>query len=923
MDTYRWVYSSNVLSNYQRHSQGRALFSGVCLLVFVFPWASSQAGPANLPGRSQFDVRFDAGGIVGLRPSLGGAQIDYLQPGRRLGDVLVRYRQEGGDWLTAFTGSLVDTGTFGTSEDGRGHKAIYRAPGLVIEVEFTILEQALLWEITISNPTDKPLEIGDLALPLPIWRGQAPGPVILKHSFISGHGSFIFWARSGRKGPYPVLVPSGNTHLEYWDTQGPTGSRGFNVYIHSKAAGAQASQRGTHWRQPHTSAILAPTGQPGDRRSYHLRLRWADDYGHIRQVLVEEGGIDVHVIPGMTVPIDLSARIAIRSDQQIRSLEAEFPDKTAIDGLAGDKGYRIYQVRFSRLGENRLTVRYGDDRHAFLEFFVTEPVETLIKKRAAFLARSQHRDPTKWYDGLITDWNMASEVLLSPDNYDRIPRSRIYAVTCDDPGLGKPAFLAAKNAEFPLQQEVDVIDYYIQHFVWGRLQRSTDESYPYGIYGIPDWKTNRDSNDPGRNGRLHIWRVYDYPHVVLMYLSMYRLAKDRPHIRTMLTAREYLLRAFGTAEAMFTIPRQIVGWSAYGTGFYNELVIVDLIKALQQEGMGRQADILRRHWEQKVRTFLSGNVDLFRSEYAFDSTGFESTHAIARYAVQRPDLFDPNRANAFMEDQIAANLFCRGCIEPAYYYLGSDYRGSAGNAYTLSYMSQMGGWAVLDYGLYFAKDPFPFLRLGYASYLSSWALMNTGTTESNYGYWYPGKANDGAAGGGFEPAPYGQTWLGQPHHRGAWYYACEIDLGYCGALRTAATILADDPIFGLICLGGQVRKGPSGFEVIPRDGLRRRFHAILATGRLHLSCDVGQFAADRPMWIGQDLSQVRFSLTCPCQFGHKARVRVRGLKAGNYRVSCGDGTIRTFTMGDGSEHTFDLAADPGSPNTYMIVRSGP
>ena len=42
-------------------------------------------------------------------------------------------------------------------------------------------------------------------------------------------------------------------------------------------------------------------------------------------------------------------------------------------------------------------------------------------------------------------------------------------------------------------------------------------------------------------------------------------------------------------------------------------------------------------------------------------------------------------------------------------------------------------------------------------------MMNTGTPESDYGAWYPGLENDGAAGGGFEPSPYGQTWLEQPH----------------------------------------------------------------------------------------------------------------------------------------------------------------
>src|SRR5207247_10183484 len=88
------------------------------------------------------------------------------------------------------------------------------------------------------------------------------------------------------------------------------------------------------------------------------------------------------------------------------------------------------------------------------------------------------------------------------------------------------------------------------------------------------------------------------------------------------------------------------------------------------------------------------------------------------------------------------------------YHLGSEYRGSGPSSYTLSYMAQMGGWAIEDDALYYAKDPVPYLRLGYASYLSSWALLNSGTAESNYGYWFPGKENDGGAGGGFEARPW-------------------------------------------------------------------------------------------------------------------------------------------------------------------------
>jgi hypothetical protein len=208
-----------------------------------------------------------------------------------------------------------------------------------------------------------------------------------------------------------------------------------------------------------------------------------------------------------------------RARERIAGIDAEFSDATTIRGVTTTGDTQLYDIHFSRLGENLVTVRFGDDRRMPLEFFCTEPLETLIAKRAAFIASHQHRDPSKWYDGLLAEWNMESHVMLGPDNYDRIKGWRIYEVTCDDPGLSKPAFLASKNAEYPVQAEVSALDYYIERFVWGGLQRTTDEVYAYGIYGIPDWKTNRESADHGPKGRLHLWRIYDYPHVTLMFAA--------------------------------------------------------------------------------------------------------------------------------------------------------------------------------------------------------------------------------------------------------------------------------------------------------------------------------------------------------------------------------------------------------------------
>jgi hypothetical protein len=174
-----------------------------------------------------------------------------------------------------------------------------------------------------------------------------------------------------------------------------------------------------------------------------------------------------------------------------------------------------------------------------------------------------------------------------------------------------------------------------------------------------------------------------------------------------------------------------------------------------------------------------------------------------------------------MYRQMQANLASRGWLEPAFYYMGSDFR-SSNDGYLLSYMSQMGGWAVLDYGLFHTPEYADYIQLGYASYLSSFALMNTG--EDGKGYWYPDEKNDGASGWAYEPKLFARTWIGRSLNRGPWMYDGEIDLGYGGALRAAATVLVNDPVFGWVCFGGSLQEQSSSFGVTPKDGVRQKFY---------------------------------------------------------------------------------------------------
>jgi hypothetical protein len=758
---------------------------------------------------------------------------------------------------------------------------------------FALDGDALLWTLTLENPGARDVEIGDLAMPLEFAeRAGARGDIytkkLLRHAFVSGHGSWVYWERSNAVGPYLLMTPDGHSKFEYFDSSGGA----FTPYVHAAAAVAAVRARGGTWRLPISSLHIPPH----QSITYRVRFQWVKDVAAARDALYAAGTFDIAVAPGMVLPTDLPAMISLRSTHRPMTIVPEHPSSTRIDPMPERPG--VYRVSFSRLGENMLTIRYGDGLWSTLEFFVTEPLETVIRKRAAFLvSHQQHADPAKWYYGGYGDWDQKNEVLRNPEDRDGL--STWLTDADDDAGNARPAFLASKNVYLPDRAEIASLETYISHYLWGGMQMTDREKYPYAIYGVPNFQANRASAEEGRNGRAHVWRIYDYPHIVMLYYRMYQIAKFYPAMVKGPDAAGYLERAYRTAIAYWTVPNEIEKWSADAVGTMNEAIIPDVIEALEREGKTEWAADLRSHWEGKVDRFVNHTPNLYGSEFAFDSTGFESTGAFAKYArTHAISTVAPDALKRFDDFQLALDMADRGWLETTYYQLGSDYRGNL--SYLLSYMSQMGGWSILDHALYAAADPTDTLRLGYASSLSSWALVNSGTPASGYGAWFPSGNNDGATGGGFMPEALGRAWIGKTVTRGAWFYSAEEDVGYCAAIRTHATIVASDPIFGEIAYGGVLTRAGSTVSVIPRDGLRVRLHVIRPSTdarraqRLHLELDHDGFAREQPVVIADDLSRLSFTVENRAGGPHTAALSIEGLPPGPFTVIVNGREVQTI-----------------------------
>ncbi len=891
------------------------------LLACTTARAQSSGGQIE---KGDFRFDYDDHGVVSLANPHDPFAAQIVPRGQRLG-LTVRFRSGDGEWQTMPAGNL---------EKATPTKIIYTtnaaANGLKTTQTFQTDGAALDWNIELESTSNAPVEIGDLSINIPAVgpRGEDPKEIFehgfLKHQFISGNGSFLYFVRASGAPPYLIVTVKPGTKLEYFGSGGGRGAA--QVFIHSGYSG-ENEKRGT-WRQPHTSLNLGAAGSKDSKANYGFRFHWAKSYDEMRDILFNEGLFDIRAVPGMTIPDDLTAKFSLRTKAKIESITAEFPTQTKITKLAGpQRDIHVYEVAFKKLGENMLTIHHDGGRKTYLEYFVTEPLETLIKKRAAFIIdRQQIRDPSKWWDGVFGPYDMKNKILRTIDDPDIFVGRMVYTLTCDDPGLSKAPYVAEKNVSFPDQKEIEGLEYYLEHFVWGKLQRTDKETpYSYGVYGTPNWYVDRDAtrrrewglgstklpngtsaeilasgaaalearqaqtNAPALRdlSKEHVFRSYDYPHIVMLYFHMYEIAKKYPTMSKYLDSAGYLERAYQTAHAFFTYPYEIYPsyYETYKWGLYNELVVLNLADALDREGFPDRAAWLRAEWEKKVKYFVYDDQYPFRSEYAFDRTAFESSYAFAKYGATHDMQPDTNLwydvklkksyshpsvkredSRDFMERQLAAGLCVRGWLETSYYQLGSDPG--------LSYMAAMGGWGILDYAENFSERPNDWLQLGYASYLSSWCLVNSGPPENNFGVWFPGKENDGAAGWQFTSAKVGNAWMGSSwpggamEPRGPWHYDGEIDLGFCGALRMSATVLTRDPIFDWVAYGGTLTAKKDNLAIVPRDGLRKRFDAILADeknpkaapARFKMELDRDGFAAEKEIVTDKSLNKITFTL---------------------------------------------------------------
>lgn len=897
----------------------------------------------SITAMAQVNIKAGDKGVVALTMPLNGTERNFVDEGGNLGSMKVVYTVDGvrrelcTDSLDARVSEQPEKGLTFQWKD---------AEGIVVTQTFQSMAERVEWGIKVENQSGRALRLNDVAFRLPVGgvnRKIEARHNLCRHEQVNLNASYFYWVSYDGQGEAFLCMPMGRTALEYVMPNGW-------YYLHSETTNPATmrpkEKGGACWNLPASGCDL----RNGASESFAFEFFKVESPRQVEQAIYDHRGVNFRVVPGMVVPRGEELKFAVRAREGIGRVEATTADDVRLGKMQrGRDGFRMMGVTFSKLGVNQLLLSYGKGKRMMLDFFVTEPVETLIRKRSAFITNHQQvRDSGKWYDGLYSLYDMEREQLLLPDDMGDL-REPYMVGGSDDPSNSKPVFVSEKNVAFPDSAEIASLEYYEKNFVWGKLQRTDKEyPYPYGIYGSDNWHQNRSGSagdyGSGGNGRERMWRTFDYTTHIAIYYNLYRIAQQNPGWVHYLDANGYLDRAYHTAMAFFEVPYNIRmgqqwafhGWCdwAYKQGNFHERYILDLLEALEENGKQAEADRLRYEWEKKVTYMVYEDEWPFGSEMFVDRTAFESSYYIGEYALTRPmppheqfwydknkekwysyKTYDKANMDNFMQNQLDANLALRGTLEPGFYACGTAYA-SATNA-ALDYMTQMGGVALLDYGTRFAERPEDFIRWGYNSLLGSWALMNTGDEASGYGYWMPGKQTDGAAGWTFSVYNHIRPYM--PYlfvNRGPWRFDGEIDHGFTGGVHGQGCYLVNDPLFGEIAYGGRLVAKQAEWVVTPWDGTRN-YIAIPQADRFEMRLTGGGFQSGEAVEIARDLKRIAFRLE---QRGLSPQVAISlsHLPKGRYAIRLGEKVQSSFAVMD--EATVKVQVPSGLSDRIVISR---
>jgi len=840
--------------------------SAILLLATIAgsPWAPASATPDqhkpvykpiattdHRVGALRIALRADTQTLARLSPA-GEPGFSFVPTGREaeragdgynhLGDLNLRVRTPGGAWrdfasahlrkpirILPATGRTIAAADISAS---MGDGAPFR-----VERRWVDDRGGLALRFRIANISGGPLEIGALGMPMVFDNiitdrdlEQAHAQASFVDPYIGRDAGYLQVTRLTGRGSALLVLPEKGSPLEaYTPLPNPdpdkTGtifterskraqtSEGFYDWtVHSLGyADREWKNAGTQWNAPTARTLAA-----GETIEVGVRLVESPSIRAIETTLTANARPVAVGIPGYVVPTDQQASLFVKAPSAIRSIESVPAGAVEATATGNVKGWARIAIRGRQWGSVRLTLTYADGQKQTVSYFVTKPLEQAMADLGRFSTTQQ------WYEGKGDPFGRSPAILAYDREAQKIvdvePRVWIAGMS-DEGGAGSWVAATMKQLDNPDPAEVAKIERMVDETVVGKLQVADGPQagavrkslfyydaakFPTLYPATENWKSwtswkEKDANDLGR--------AYNYPHVAAGHWVLYRTARNHPGLVTRHDWRWYLDHAAMTVTAMM---RDAPYYAEFG--LMEGDVFVDILKDLKREGLTEQAT--------QIETLMRRRADHWRtlkypfgSEMAWDSTGQPEVHAWMRYFGYQPQA-EITREVILGYDPTMPSWGYNGNARRYWDFLyGGKYPRIERQIH--HYGSALNAVPLFEA---YRADPADthLLRVAYGG-------MMGGITNID---------EQGFSSAAFHSWPDMMKW--DP-------YSGDYGMGFYGHALTAATYLVQDPTFGWLGYGGNVREAGDGIRIEPKDGARARL--FIAPAALWITLQAGKIAS--------------------------------------------------------------------------------
>ncbi|HLK59308.1 MAG TPA: DUF5695 domain-containing protein, partial [Chthonomonadaceae bacterium] len=457
----------------------------------------------------------------------------------------------------------------------------------------------------------------------------------------------------------------------------------------------------------------------------------------------------------------------------------------------------------------RLMLTYADGIRQFVHYFVTPPAAEQVRRFGAFSAAKQwFTDPSdpfgRTFSFMPYHFSTQSLVLQHPATW--MPG------LSDEMGAGPNLAMAVKNLGQPDRQQIKMLEQYVDHALWGRLQKPDygvrASLFYYDPTEFPHYYTIHSGWDKARSETT--WRSFNYPHQAAIYWCLYRLARDHQGLVIAHPWSWYLRQAYQTALAMGTHAGPPPG----GLQQFGQMVADVYLRILEdckREGWTKEANALEGYERIRAEHFRSLRYP-YGSEMPWDSTGQEEVYLLCRHfgfmdkaqitvdAVLAYDPTVPNwgyngSARRYWDEAVNQTEW------PDIMRLLHHYGG------TINAIPLLTAYRDLP-------DDFYLLRVGYGGTLGALTDINT----------------EGFGSQCFEPDPAIMRF--DP-------YVGDYGIEFYGFAYNTGAYLVHHPEFGWLGFGCNVRLQAGQISMTPCDAFRSRLY--IAPFGLYLTLDAGTF----------------------------------------------------------------------------------